>query len=143
MRRRDIAEASTSSAGDREPLDAWRGALPGRQQTYNLNRRVGYRSRVALSRRIDRDPTKIDVRTVKLAFDVAARLGTQSMAIAFLSKDGAPVILEISYTFGSWAVRDCPGHWLRPASPDQPSVEWVDGSMRPEDAIFEDFTNGW
>jgi glutathione synthase/RimK-type ligase-like ATP-grasp enzyme len=99
--------------------------------------------RASGSGRIDWDPTKIDVRTVKMAFDVAARLGTQSTAIDFLSKDGAPVILEISYTFGSWAVRDCPGHWLGPSSPEQPSLEWVVGSMRPEDAIFEDFTNGW
>ena len=67
--------------------------------------------------------------------EVADALRSDSLAVDVLRKDGLPVIAEISYTFASWAVRDCPGHWRRTSAGE---LSWVDGSLRPEDAIFED-----
>lgn len=92
--------------------------------------------RASGSGRIDWDPAGIDPEMIMLAFRLAAHLGTQSLAIDGLKRGGAPVIGEISYTYASWAVRDCPGHWRRS---DQDMLEWVPGKLRPEDAIFEDF----
>ena len=42
---------------------------------------------------------------------------------------------KISFYYEGWAVDECPGHWEW-RSADQ--LEWVEGSMPPEDAILED-----
>jgi hypothetical protein len=76
--------------------------------------------------------------TVRLAFEVAGKLQTQSVAIDGLRRGEERVIAEISYTYASWAVRDCPGHWRRR---DENALEWVPGSLMPEDAIFQDFVD--
>lgn len=85
---------------------------------------------------IDWNPDAVDARAIHLAFEVSDALQSDSLAVDVLRKDGLPVIAEISYTYASWAVRDCPGHWRRTAAGE---LLWVDGSLRPEDAIFEDF----
>ena len=36
-------------------------------------------------------------------------------------------------------MRDCPGHWVLGGDPDAGTLSWVDGKLRPEDAIFDDF----
>jgi hypothetical protein len=95
--------------------------------------------RASGSGRIDWDITTIDQRFVRLAYKVARRLGTQSVAIDGLYREGEPVVGEISYTYASWAVRDCPGHWVLGGDPDTGPLGWVDGQLRPEDAIFDDF----
>ena len=88
---------------------------------------------------IDWNPEHIDTQSLKLAFKLAKHLGTQSLAVDILQKENRPVIAEISYTYASWAVRDCPGHWI-PASDDYAGeLVYKSGKMRPEDAIFEDF----
>ncbi len=92
--------------------------------------------RASGSGRIDWDPARVDPEMIRLAFRLTAHLGTQSLAIDGLKRGGVPVIAEISYTYASWAVRDCPGHWR---GGEQGMLEWVPGEMRPEDAIFEDF----
>jgi glutathione synthase/RimK-type ligase-like ATP-grasp enzyme len=85
------------------------------------------------------DPTAIDQQFVRLAFQVSQRLGTQSVAIDGLKRGADHLIGEISYTYVSWMVRDCPGHWRLHGSPDSGRLEWVDGHMAPDDAIFHDF----
>lgn len=92
--------------------------------------------RASGSGNIDWNPEAVDASSVRLAFDVADALDSDSLAVDVLHKEGLPVIAEISYTYASWAVRDCPGHWRRGASGE---LVWVDGNLRPEDAIFEDF----
>ncbi len=92
--------------------------------------------RASGSGNIDWNPEAVDTSAVNLAFDVADALQSDSLAVDVLRKDGSPVIAEISYTYASWAVRDCPGHWKRGVSGE---LAWVEGSLRPEDAIFEDF----
>jgi glutathione synthase/RimK-type ligase-like ATP-grasp enzyme len=84
---------------------------------------------------IDYDLAAIDLRSVKIAFDVAAKLRTQSLAFDFVrATDGEPKIVEISYCFLASAVHDCRGHW-------DANLKWHDGPVWPEDAIIEDLLN--
>lgn len=92
--------------------------------------------RASGSGNIDWNPDAVDAGAVHLAFKVSDALQSDSLAVDVLRKDGLPVVAEISYTYASWAVRDCPGHWKRTASGE---LDWVAGSLRPEDAIFTDF----
>ena len=95
--------------------------------------------RASGSGRIDWTPEEIDLDAVRLAYRVARQLDTQSIAVDVLRRRGEAVINEISYTYASWAVRDCPGHWRLHGAPDTGRLFWVQGSTRPEDAIFDDF----
>jgi hypothetical protein len=61
------------------------------------------------------------------------------VAIDGLRRGADRVVGEISYAYASWAVRDCPGHWLLEGDPHTGSLTWVEGKLRPEDAIFVDF----
>jgi glutathione synthase/RimK-type ligase-like ATP-grasp enzyme len=88
---------------------------------------------------IDWNPKEIDEQAVRLAFRVAERLRTQSIAIDCLRKDGQPVVGEISYTYASWAVRECPGHWERQGDSDTGPLVWREGPMWPEEAQMTDF----
>jgi glutathione synthase/RimK-type ligase-like ATP-grasp enzyme len=95
--------------------------------------------RASGSGRIDWDPAAIDEQTVRLAFRVARTLDTQCVAIDGLRRGEERVVGEISYTFASWAVRDCPGHWVLHGQPESGQLEWTPGHLRPEDAILIDF----
>ena len=78
----------------------------------------------------DRD--QIDPRCLEVAFTVARRLGTQSLAFDFLqAADGSPRIGEISYAFVPEAVYACPGHW-------NPAYVWQPGQVWPQDCILRD-----
>jgi glutathione synthase/RimK-type ligase-like ATP-grasp enzyme len=95
--------------------------------------------RASGSGRIDWDPGQIDEESIRLAFRVARRLQTQSLGVDLLQHSGRKVLNEISYTYASWAVRDCPGHWTLQGDADAAPLSWVEGRMHPEDAIFDDF----
>jgi glutathione synthase/RimK-type ligase-like ATP-grasp enzyme len=95
--------------------------------------------RASGSGRIDWDPAAIDEQTVRLAYRVARSLDTQCVAIDGLRRGEERVVGEISYTFASWAVRDCPGHWVLHGEPESGRLEWSQGQLRPEDAILIDF----
>ena len=95
--------------------------------------------RASGSGKIDFDPARIDLDAVRLAFRVAQRLGTQSLAIDVLRRAGAPTINEISYYYEGWAVAECPGHWELLGGQEDGELKWVEGNVRPEDAILEDF----
>jgi hypothetical protein len=88
--------------------------------------------RASGSGKIDWNPEAINLEFIKLAFSVADKLQTQSVAIDGLYQEGKPAVLEISYTYSSWAVQKCSGHWDR-------SLRWNAGSMWPEDAQVEDY----
>jgi glutathione synthase/RimK-type ligase-like ATP-grasp enzyme len=78
------------------------------------------------------DPAGIDKRCIDIAFRVAERLGTQSLAFDFLFDRGhEPKIAEVSYCYVSSAVYDCLGHWDH-------TMGWHEGHIWPEDAIIED-----
>lgn len=82
--------------------------------------------RASGSGRINYDMEKIDRRFLEIAFDVSRTMGFQSMAYDFLIDGvGNPAFCEISYTYQSKAVFDCPGYW------DQ-DMEWHPGHFWPE-----------
>jgi hypothetical protein len=89
----------------------------------------------------DWDMSKIDLDAVRLAFRVARRLETQSVAIDAMRRGSQQVVGEISYTYVSWMVRDCPGHWALHGEPETGALEWIGGHLAPDDAIFEDFVS--
>lgn len=97
--------------------------------------------RASGSGRIDWTPSQIDLGIVRLAFRTARHLNTQSLAVDALYRQGQRVLTEINYYYEGWAVADCPGHWeLRGGDDvDNGQLEWVEGKVRPDDAIFEDF----
>ena len=95
--------------------------------------------RASGSGRIDWDTRPIDEESIRLAFRVARRLHTQSLGVDLLQHGGRKVLTEISYTYASWAVRDCPGHWALQGDADTAPLSWVEGRLHPEDAIFDDF----
>lgn len=97
--------------------------------------------RASGSGRIDWDPARIDLDAVRIAFRVARHLETQSIALDVLRRDGENVVGEISYTYASWAVEACPGHWKLSGDHATGSLAWVEGTLAPEDAIFEDFAD--
>ncbi len=81
---------------------------------------------------ISYDLKRLDMEYVKIAFAVAEKMRSQSMAFDFIKdENGKPKIVEVSYGYQPKAVYDCPGHW------DQ-KLNWHEGHTHPEDAILED-----
>ncbi|WP_353113098.1 hypothetical protein [Salinisphaera dokdonensis] len=97
--------------------------------------------RASGSRRFELDPALIDERALRLAFRVARHLQTQTAGVDFLSRTGTPVVVELTFSYANWAVRDCAGHWLLAGEADAGRLFWSEESPAPEDAIFEDFLN--
>lgn len=95
--------------------------------------------RASGSGNVDYDQSAIDSSFVRLAFETAEKLRTQSCAIDGLYRQGEPVIGEVSYTYVSGNVYDCPGHWELEGSPASGELKWVEGHMWPEQAQVEDF----
>ena len=88
--------------------------------------------RASGSGEIDYDPQKIRVQCIEMAFEVAKKIGSQSMAFDFIATpDGRPMIAEISYCYVAAAVYDCPGHW-------DDMLNWHPGHTWPQDAILID-----
>jgi glutathione synthase/RimK-type ligase-like ATP-grasp enzyme len=81
---------------------------------------------------IDWNPAEVAADFIRLAFEVADRLKTQSCAIDGLWRDGEAMVAEISYTYASWAVERCPGYW-------DPEMNWHEGILSPEEAQVQDF----
>lgn len=83
-------------------------------------------------------PLDVPLDAVRLAFDAARRLACQSLAFDILiDHDQAPVIVEISYTYASWAVHECPGHWEQNAIAPTSPLTWVEGPIWPERAQID------
>ena len=108
------------------------------------HRAFGYRRynrpgdfRASGSGRLDCDG--VNERFVKLAFKTARLLGAKSCAIDGLWDGERPVTSEISYTYVSRYVGDCPGHWALDGDPDEGPLRWIPGPMSPEEAQVEDF----
>ena len=75
---------------------------------------------------IDHDQSQIDMRCVKIAFEVSRSFEFQSMAYDFLyDQDNQPQFCEISYTFQSRAIYNCSGYYDR-------NLDWYDGHYWPE-----------
>jgi len=89
--------------------------------------------RASGSGRIDRDPAAIDPRFLDLGCAVAERIGASSVAIDGLLDAGRPVVGEMGYTYASFPLEECPGHWIREAG----GLTWREGRMWPEEAHVE------
>jgi glutathione synthase/RimK-type ligase-like ATP-grasp enzyme len=89
--------------------------------------------------RMDWDPETIGEDAVRLAYQVARKLEAQTVAMDILRRGSEPVVVELTLNYASWSVRECPGHWILKGEAESGDLEWVQGSLCPEDAIFEDF----
>lgn len=96
--------------------------------------------RASGSGRIDWATEQIDLNFVRLAFRTAQMIKSQSCAIDGLyTNKGSCVTGEISYTYASWAVHKCPGHWKLNGDPNTGELNWFEGNLWPEEAQVEDF----
>lgn len=81
--------------------------------------------RASGSNNYDTRRDQIDMRMVKMAFEISSKLKFQSMAYDFVyDQDKNPVIVEISYTYGDYPEFST-GYW-------DPELKWHDGNYVPE-----------
>ncbi len=88
--------------------------------------------RASGSEKKDYDPEKIDLRCVKIAFDVSDFFKFQTMAFDFLyNEKGDPVICEISYDYPTKSIFLAPGYWDR-------NLNWHEGHYWPQYLYLKD-----
>jgi hypothetical protein len=81
---------------------------------------------------IEHDPTIINIKAIKIAFDVAKKIGSQSLAFDFIYENDDPKIVETSYAYAQGAAYDnCPGYWDR-------DLKWHEDNVDPQRYIIED-----
>jgi len=83
---------------------------------------------------IDYSLDRINPQCVQTAFDVAGKIGAQTLTFDFLQcPNGRARIAEVSYCFpaDTHAVYNCPGYW-------DDNLIWHEGHIHPEDAILTD-----
>lgn len=71
------------------------------------------------------DKEQIDERCVKIAFDVNAKLETQSLALDFVFLNGVPLLVEISYGYSMHGYDKCPGYWDK-------ALNWHEEAFKPQ-----------
>lgn len=74
---------------------------------------------------------EIDIKYVKLAFDLNKKLKSQSIALDFILKENNPVLVEISYGFSVEFYDPCPGYWDH-------DLQWHEGKFTPQEWMVED-----
>jgi glutathione synthase/RimK-type ligase-like ATP-grasp enzyme len=72
-----------------------------------------------------------NVETIKLAFDLAAKLQTQCVAFDFVQDNSKMLLVEISYGFSPNGYDPCPGYWEK-------DLTWREGSFNPYGWMVED-----
>ncbi|MEH0714110.1 MULTISPECIES: ATP-grasp domain-containing protein [Vibrio harveyi group] len=80
------------------------------------------------------DHKQIPEECLKIAFDVTKKLNSQCLAFDFVTSEGKPLIVELSYSFARKGYLDCPGYW-------NDELEWIEGAFSPEFFMIEDFAN--
>lgn len=80
---------------------------------------------------IDYNRDRINPKCIRIAFEVAEKLSTQSIAFDFvIDRRGEPLIIEMSYGFPAHgAVSQCAGYWDK-------QLQWHEGHMWPQDVIL-------
>lgn len=68
---------------------------------------------------------------IKIAFDLARKIKSQSLALDFVFHEGAPLIVEMSYAFSAHAYLLYSGYW-------RSDMTWVEGNFHPEDFMVDD-----
>jgi len=79
---------------------------------------------------IEYDKENFKTDTVKLSFEIAEKLKSQSLAIDYVFRDGQPMIVEISYGFIKEAYEKCAGYWDR-------ELKWYEGEFNPQGWMVE------
>lgn len=77
-------------------------------------------------------PDLIDLKMVRLSFDVAQKLKTQSVAFDLINDRGILRIIEISYCYTIDCCDRCAGYW-------DSDLKWNPGSFEPQEFILDDF----
>ena len=78
------------------------------------------------------NPELLNKEMVKLAFDVADKLGVQSIALDILGDKDNYKITEMSYCFTIDCCDDCAGYWDK-------DLNWHEDKVNPQQYIIEDF----
>lgn len=74
----------------------------------------------------------IDLNAVQTAFEVASKLKLQSIAFDFIfDEHNQPLIVEISYGFGTSGISNAPGYWDN-------TLTWYEGKFNPQEWIVEE-----
>lgn len=77
------------------------------------------------------DKGLINEETVRLSFEMSAKLKTQCVALDFVYKDLKPLVVEISYGFSSAGYDPCTGYWDN-------EMCWHEGKFDPYGWMVED-----
>lgn len=77
------------------------------------------------------DYKNIPLDAVKLVLKTAQKLKLQAVAFDVIYADKRPVIIELSYGFGTKGSRNCPGYWDH-------NLQWHEESFNPMGWIIED-----
>jgi glutathione synthase/RimK-type ligase-like ATP-grasp enzyme len=82
---------------------------------------------------LDYDPEKIDKRAIKIAFDIAGKINSKSLALDFLfDSDSNPLVIEMSYGFPFGDFTDnCKGYW-------DTALKWHEGNQNLQYLMVED-----
>lgn len=74
----------------------------------------------------------INIDAVEIALDVSKRLDLQSVAFDFVEDENSnPLIVEISYGFGTSGIDNAPGYW-------DSSLQWHEGDFNPQGWMVEE-----
>lgn len=76
----------------------------------------------------------IDVKIIKLAFEVSKKLNMQSVAFDFIYNKNEPLIIEMSYCFGTGGIKNVPGYW-------DDNLKWYNEKFDPEVLILKYLIN--
>lgn len=90
--------------------------------------------RASGSGRIIYEKDEIDLRFVKLAFDINSTIKSQCIAYDFIVENSEPKVLEISFGFNVHAYDQCPGYW-------DSNLIWHEHNFNPQEWIIEDIIN--
>ena len=111
--------------------------LPGNSYTTRIttigNRAFGFNIKTVKGdfraydmQQIDAEPGNIDIKCIKIAFEISSRLGFQCMAYDFLfDHNKQPQICEMGYTSYAVDIYNCPGYW-------DVSLNWCEGNFWPQ-----------
>jgi len=82
---------------------------------------------------IDHNYKIFNLNTIKMAFDISKKIGSQSLTFDIIYENNEPKITEISYAFVQGPVYDnCPGYW-------DSELNWHKDYVDPQRYIIEDF----
>lgn len=74
----------------------------------------------------------ISSEVIKISFEIAKTLNLQSVALDFvIDKNNNPLIIEMSYGFGTKGINGAPGYWDN-------HINWHEAQFNPEEWMIED-----